>query len=197
MTSSQRRSAIVEAAVELFSRNGFRGTTTRELAASVGVTEPVLYRHFQTKRALYDAILEAKLKEDPADIERELEAYSVAGDNRAYFTRLAGLLLDWHLKDPRYPRLLMFSALEDHELSRLFYEKCVAIFYQMVTRHLEREMQKGIFRKVDPVVAARSLVGMIVHHGNIYAIHCPGMLQGSRETVVNTVVDMFLFGMTK
>jgi hypothetical protein len=50
---------------------------------------------------------------------------------------------------------------------------------------------------MDPVVAARSFVGMIVHHGNIYAVHCPGMLQGSPETVVNTVVDVFLFGMTK
>ena len=197
LTAAQRRAAIIETAVDLFSKNGFRGTTTRELAAAVGVSEPVLYQHFDTKQALYSAILETKTNEDPAELEQELEAYSQAGDNRAYFGRLAGVLLDWHLKDPRYPRLLMFSALEDHELSRLFYERHVAFFYQMITRHMERQMEQGVFRQVDPLLAARSFVGMVVHHGTIYAIHCPGSLQGGRDQIVSTVVDIFLSGMSK
>jgi AcrR family transcriptional regulator len=196
MSAAQRKAAIVDAAIDLFSQRGFRGATTRELAASVGVSEPVLYQHFATKRALYDAILEAKTNEMPVDTEMELEKLSKAGDNRALFRRLAGLLLDWYLQDPRYARLLMFSALEAHELSRLFYDRHVACFYEWVTAHLKREMKKGVFRKVDPLLAARSFAGMLVHHGTIFAIYRPGELHGGRDAVVETVVTLFLSGIT-
>jgi AcrR family transcriptional regulator len=197
MTAAQRRAAIVETAIDLFSKHGFRGTTTRELAAAVGVSEPVLYQHFETKRALYEAIIESQSLGEVEKVVPELRALSEAGDNRAYFTRLAGLLLDWHLKDPRYCRLLMFSGLENHELSRLFYERCVAVFYELVTQHLDREVKKGVFREVDSLLTARSFVGMVVHHGTIFAIHCPGALQGSRDGIVETVVSIFLNGISK
>ena len=62
MSSEERRAAIVHAACRLFAERGFRGTTTRELAAAVGVTEPVLYEHFRTKRDLYSAIIGEKAK---------------------------------------------------------------------------------------------------------------------------------------
>lgn len=58
LSSSARRAAILDEAVKLFSEKGFRGVTTRELAAAVGVTEPVLYQHFETKRDLYRALIE-------------------------------------------------------------------------------------------------------------------------------------------
>lgn len=196
MSAAQRKAAIVDAAIDLFAKSGFRGTTTRELAAAVGVSEPVLYRHFTTKRALYDAILEAKTKETPADAEMELQKLSQTGDNRALFRRLAGLLLDWYLKDPRHARLLMFSALEEHELSRLFYERQVACFYDWITGHLEREMKKGVFRPMNPLLAARSFAGMLVHQGMVYAIYRPGDLHGGREAVIDTVVNLFLDGIT-
>jgi AcrR family transcriptional regulator len=196
MSAPERRAAIVEAAINLFSSQGFRGATTRQLAAAVGVSEPVLYQHFATKRALYDAILEAKTHEFREDTETELEAYSKAGDDRAFFTRLAGLLLDWYIKDPRYARLLMFSALEHHELSGLFFERHVVTFYQVVVSHLERQMKRGKIRKTDPLLAARAFAGMISHQGTIYAVYCPGTLPGGRDAIIKTVVDIFLKGIS-
>jgi AcrR family transcriptional regulator len=194
MPASQRREAIVDAAIDLFSKYGFRGATTRELAAAVGVTEPVLYQHFETKRALYDAILETRCKDHPLHLEQEFDALSEAGDNQALFRRLAELLLDWYLEDPRYARLMMFSALERHELAQLFYERQVVLFYGWITKHLQQQMDQGVFRKLDPMLVARSFAGMIAHHGLIYAIYCPGMIQGSRQAVIETVVNLFLNG---
>jgi AcrR family transcriptional regulator len=191
-----RKSVILDAAIELFSSNGFRGTTTRELAAAVGVSEPVLYQHFSTKRDLYSAILERQVFVSPAQLERELETYSKAGDNRSFFTRLARMGIDWYCDDPRYARLLMFSALERHELSDLFYERHVAVFYRWVTRHLNRQMRRGGIRKVNALLAARSFAGMIVHHGLIFAVLRPGEMAGSRQQIVDTVVGIFLNGLS-
>ena len=58
MTATERRAAIIQAAMKLFSERGFRGTTTREIASAVGVSEPVLYQHFPSKGDLYTAIIE-------------------------------------------------------------------------------------------------------------------------------------------
>jgi len=54
----ERRHLIVEAAGRLFGEHGYDGTRLDDVAAAAGVTKPVLYRHFDDKRALYLALLE-------------------------------------------------------------------------------------------------------------------------------------------
>src|SRR6266404_2562166 len=53
MTAKDRKIAIVKAALPLFARKGFAETTTRDLAKAAGVSEPLLYKHFPSKEALY------------------------------------------------------------------------------------------------------------------------------------------------
>jgi AcrR family transcriptional regulator len=53
MQASERRRQLLEVAADLFARHGYRGTTTARLANAAGVTEPILYRHFENKRALF------------------------------------------------------------------------------------------------------------------------------------------------
>jgi len=57
LSGKERRTAIVEAVLPLFSKKGFQGATTKELAAAAGVSEALLYRHFPSKEALYEEIL--------------------------------------------------------------------------------------------------------------------------------------------
>jgi AcrR family transcriptional regulator len=54
----ERRQAVLETACQMFCRSSYRGATTAEIAREVGVSEPVLYRHFASKRELYLACLE-------------------------------------------------------------------------------------------------------------------------------------------
>lgn len=58
LPAEERRAALLEAACAIFSRGTYRSTTTAEIAKHAGVTEPVLYRHFPSKRDLYLACLE-------------------------------------------------------------------------------------------------------------------------------------------
>ncbi|MDQ2984929.1 MAG: TetR/AcrR family transcriptional regulator [Actinomycetota bacterium] len=59
MAAEERRAAVLETACRVFSRSSYRGATTAEIARESGVTEPVLYRHFPSKEALYLACLDA------------------------------------------------------------------------------------------------------------------------------------------
>src|SRR6476469_4096631 len=58
LSADDRRSAIIDAARTLFAANGFRGTGTSDIAAAAGCSEPVIYKHFASKQALFAAVLE-------------------------------------------------------------------------------------------------------------------------------------------
>jgi AcrR family transcriptional regulator len=59
LTAQQRKAAVVATACRVFSKSSYHGSTTAQIARETGVTEPVLYRHFASKRELYLACLEA------------------------------------------------------------------------------------------------------------------------------------------
>src|SRR5687768_18286979 len=63
MRGDERREQLIRVAIALFARNGFNGTTTKEIAAAAGVTEALIFRHFPNKDALYEAILKWKVEE--------------------------------------------------------------------------------------------------------------------------------------
>jgi AcrR family transcriptional regulator len=58
LPAKERKAAVLDCACGIFSSGSYRGTTTAEIAREAGVTEPVLYRHFASKRDLYLAVLE-------------------------------------------------------------------------------------------------------------------------------------------
>ena len=58
MPAAERRLDLIETAIRVFSEGSYRGTTTSEIAAAAGISEPILYRHFGSKGALYLAALD-------------------------------------------------------------------------------------------------------------------------------------------
>ena len=196
MKSEERRAAIVRSAIHLFAEKGFRGATTRELAAAAGVTEPVLYQHFRAKRDLYSAIIEAKAAE-VSEHAGELRQLAQSGDDRAFFGMMGDVILRRYEKDPELNRLLFFSSLERHELSDLFFERLYASFYQLVTGYIRRRIREGGFCKVNAEIAARGLIGMISYHG-LVALLFPGRFKvSSRRHVVDEMVGVFLGGIVR
>jgi len=193
MKGDQRRASIVAEAIRLFAEKGFRGATTRELAAALGVTEPVLYQHFKTKGELYTAIIETKAREG-VEKSSELARHMQADDDRALLRYLAGLILDHFEQDPAYSRLLLFSALEGHELAALFFEQQAVEFYNVVAGYFRRRIRAGALRGVDPQIAARSFIGMVSYHGQVQLLF-EAKVKMTRKKLVNQLVTVFLDGL--
>lgn len=197
MSSEERRAAIIQAAVRLFGERGFRGTTTRALAEAVGVTEPVLYEHFKSKRDLYWAIIEAKSRETMARGMALLKPYAEAGDDRAFFMRLAGFVLDSHSEQSgEYTRLQLYAALEEPELGALIYERQKE-GRELLARYIERRIQQRAFRPMDPALAARAFLGMVVHLGLLELLYHDDSLGNRRTQIAEGIVEIFLNGITQ
>src|SRR5271169_347973 len=115
-SAEDRRNQILEVACGLFARKGYNGATTRDIARGVGVNEALIFRHFSSKHELYWAVLDSTTRgvQSIAAMESELNA---SGDLHEVFAGIATGILDRRAKDPTLIRLLLYSALEAHELS--------------------------------------------------------------------------------
>ena len=196
LTGEERRRVIVEAAVALFSQKGFRGTTTKEIAAASGCSEATIFKHFSTKDELYSAILEAKSRIDETLAKA---AQAAAEKEDAGVFRAVGLeILTQTEQDPSLLRLLLFSALEGHELSHLFFESKVWRMHEFLRGYIEGRIADGAFQPVDPLLAARGFLGMVAHYLLIHEIF--GMKRRAGllpEHVVDTFVTLFLQGIRR
>lgn len=90
LSAEQRKAAVLDCACGIFSTGSYRGTTTAEIARKAGVTEPILYRHFDSKRHLYLAVLDEswrRLRElwEQTVAAEEDPAQWLATIGRAYF----------------------------------------------------------------------------------------------------------------
>ena len=191
---AERRLQILRAASQCFGTRGFHGTTTRDVAAAVGITEAALYRYFDSKEAMYRAILDERMSA-PNPI-AAVEAHAARDDDEAVFTGLLLALLAGVNSDPSFIRLLFYSALEGHQLAKPFHEKRVQRLREFLTGYLERRIRAGAFREVDPQLAARFFIGLFVDYAIV------GQVFGQRdvypqsvEEVSRTLVAIFLDGM--
>ena len=194
MSGEERRQQIIRTACKLFSEKGFRGVTTRELATAVGVTEPVLYEHFRTKRDLYSAMIEVKATEGMQKIEAISREFGQGSDDRGFFCQLGRLIAAWYRDDPVFVRLLLFSSLENHELKQLFHERS-GDFFKIVQSYIERRKKVGAFRSIRSDLAARAFFGMIAHYALTAFVFGFAPLPGGDEEVIDEMVDLYMKGL--
>jgi AcrR family transcriptional regulator len=161
--SDERRAQILRAATELFARQGFNGTTTREIADRVRVKETILFRLFPSKRDLYWAVIDEKCRERQSG--KMLEDLLVSEpDERKMFTALATGILERNTRDTTLTRLLLFSGLEEHELSERFFQTYITAYFETLANYIRRRIRDGVFRNVNPLLAARGFLGMIFNY---------------------------------
>ena len=151
------REAILRAAARLFAQKGFAGTSTRDIAAGVGITQPALYRHFETKHAIFLALVAtfvdpwvrvaAKLRNDPAPPSVRLAAL---------FGRMCNDLVD----SPYETGPMLFDpALSDPEMQVA--ERSFRRVVRVLTALIAEGVAAGEVRDLDAQVATATFLGLL------------------------------------
>jgi AcrR family transcriptional regulator len=83
LPAAERRQAIVCAALRVFASGSYAGTTTAEIAREAGISEPILYRHFASKRDIWFACLDAAWEEARAGLEKLIGQLAASSDAAA------------------------------------------------------------------------------------------------------------------
>lgn len=165
MTGGARRQQLIEVAIRLFSQKGFRGTTTKEIALAARVNEAIIFRHFPTKEDLYAATLDHKASQ--VRVEEGLEEFrkhAANDDDEGLFRALARRIIEHHSRDKEFMRLMLYSALEGHELARRFLEKQVKPINEFFYSYIARRQREGAFRRGSPKTFMHAFIGMVTNH---------------------------------
>jgi AcrR family transcriptional regulator len=198
MTAEDRRQQIVLIAAELFSQKGFRGTTTKEIAARAGVSEAIIFRHFATKDDLYAAILSFKIQQAGERLNTKLTEAARRKDDKAFFGSLAFEVLEFHCKDESFIRLLLYSALEGHDLSTFVFHSAARDFKERIHLYIQQRIADGAFRQINPEVAARAFIGMVLHQAEMCTIFkATDELKVSNKQIADRFVEIFLNGISE
>ena len=116
LPADERRALIVAAARSLFARNGFHATGTNEIAAAAGCSEPIIYRHFRSKQALFGAALEDAARQIRARVDAN-DALPGETPFDAYVRLMRDLIADPLFAEASRLRLLAVSLADDPEVN--------------------------------------------------------------------------------
>ena len=157
MTRAERKRQLVAQAKQLFVTLGYHATTTEKIAAAAGITEPVLYRHFESKKALFLEVLEeirtATLRRwhaETANLTDPLAKLHAIADMYLGTTRV-------HAVEFRIMHRTLVET-DDEEIVAL-----MRAFYldseDLLARVIAEGQQSGVFRRsLDPRVGAWELI---------------------------------------
>ncbi|HWC99261.1 MAG TPA: TetR/AcrR family transcriptional regulator [Candidatus Sulfopaludibacter sp.] len=162
--AEERRRQLLETALDFFSRRGFGGTTTKEIAAAAGVTEAIVFRHFPSKQALYQAVLD-NCHESPEMLEwlAQTKTCMEQNDDAGLLREIARKILETHRRDSRLHRVLLFAALEGHEQGLAHHRQISIPVYSQLCQYIQRRQREGKLLDYDCGIILVAIAGMASH----------------------------------
>lgn len=173
LKAAERREQLLDCAAGIFARFGYARATTAQLAKAAGVTEPIIYRHFKSKRDLFVALVERTGHRTLEQWERDL------ADAETPAERLARLIGDNPMVSPEgrdaYRVFLQaISEVEDEEIKDAV-SGHIDTVHAFIRDELLRAQQGGaVSERFSAVVLAWTLISMGLGYGALTALGIEG-----------------------
>jgi AcrR family transcriptional regulator len=191
---SETRDRILKAALKLFARRGYDGTTTKDLAEAAGVAEGTLFRHFETKKAILVQVATDGWVEILTDLLTEL---SEMGSYKAVAQVMKRRML--HLQQNADLLRVCFMEVQFHEdLRDRIQTDVIEKMTDVAEVFFQTAMDQGIYRKMDARLVARVFLGMFAISGfsqttltdpNATVVELKEMAEGISEIFLNGVLE--------
>ncbi|MGD8318950.1 MAG: TetR/AcrR family transcriptional regulator [Gemmatimonadota bacterium] len=187
-----RPEEILQAAMDIFAERGLSGARVEDIAEAAGVSKGTLYLYFSGKEELFKEAVRAKVR-------RTLDVLAEAAPPGEPVRRLRRFVdAYWaHLRAPSFGSLYRVVLSELHhfpELMRFYAEEVSGHVMGLTVEIITQGIEEGSFRPVDPAVASRMLVGVIVQHAVWTSRRelFPYLGERSDETLVSEIKEFLL-----
>jgi len=191
LPAAQRREQLLDVAAQLFSSKGYAGATTAQIAKEAGVTEPIIYRHFKSKRDLFVALIERTGRQTLELWEADL------GKSENPAIRLARLLGENPMVSTDGQvgyRVMLQSVSEiDDPLIHAAVSEHMAALHAFITREIVRAQENGqVEARFSAEVLGWVLVNIGMGYGVLEAMGVPGHGRDSDGVSVREVLARIL-----
>lgn len=183
--------AILETARELFLKNGYAATSTRDIANAIGITQPALYHHFKDKEVIFLAVITTV----GAEVKEGIEAILAREDATPLeqLTDVSILLTHKHPADVFTLIHTSFKALSHEHIGQL-----AGVFANDYAQPIQAVFEQPAMRlqtDVTPKMAANFYLTSLSPLFNSF--HRIGDPQADERTRVQTLLKMILFGVAQ
>jgi AcrR family transcriptional regulator len=185
------RDKILKAAQKLFARNGYDGTTTKELAEKAGIAEGTLFRHFTNKKAILVEVATQGWIELLTDLLTELsEMASYEAISQMMYKRMLRLGENYDMMR------VCFMEVQSHpDLRDRIQSEVVDKMTSVAEAFFQTAMERGVYRQMNPRVIAQVFLGMFVVAGFSHeTISQPGASPQEMKDMAEGLADIFLNG---
>jgi AcrR family transcriptional regulator len=185
------RDKILKAAQKLFARNGYDGTTTKELAEKSGIAEGTLFRHFPNKKAILVEVATQGWVDLLTDLLTELsEIASYEAISQVMYKRMLRLGDNYDMM-----RVCFMEVQLHQDLRERIQSEVVEKMTDVAEAFFQTAMERGVYRKMNPRVIAQVFLGMFVVAGFSHeTIAQPGASPAEVKEMAEGLADIFLNG---
>ncbi len=157
---------IVQAAVQLFSHQGFNGTSTREIARLADVNEATLFRYFARKQDLFWAAVQMQIEK--IRVRRPLQA---ALEQKSSPEVVIPLIVEFLVQivafHPELTRLLYFSFLELRAGAEEACKRQFGPIFDSMVEYVANCVERGLIQSWDPAMTVIAIGTMVISHRDI------------------------------
>ena len=155
--AADRPREILDAALTVFVEKGFAATKLDDVAVAAGISKGLLYRYFDNKAELFKEVIRQTLVTTIRDVgDRARASESAVAALDVFLAQLSAVA-----KDPRrsaIPKLIISESGSFPELAVFYLSEVIGPGVQQLTGLIHRGVESGEFRKVDPDLAAKSII---------------------------------------
>jgi len=193
LPAALRREQLLDVAAELFSVKGYAGATTAQIAKVAGITEPIIYRHFKSKRDLFVALIERTGRQTLEQWEVELEGVDDPSARLAKIINENPMVSE---KGRKGYRVLLQSISEvDDQLIHKAVSDHMTRLHAFITREIERAQEAHkVTTRFSAGVLAWVLVNVGMGYGVLTAMGVPGHGFDASGVHVKDVLGRILVG---
>jgi len=169
LPAAQRREQLLDTAAKLFAVHGYAGATTSQIAKAAGITEPIIYRHFQSKRDLFIALIERTGEATIKLWEHELRE---ATDPAQRVARLIGANPMTANKGRGIYRVIVqaMTEVEDPKIQEAL-DRHVGRLHEFLTTEIRQAQETGrVSKRFSPEITAWALIDTGLGYGVLSAM---------------------------
>ncbi|MEM1369954.1 MAG: TetR/AcrR family transcriptional regulator [Cyanobacteria bacterium P01_H01_bin.15] len=190
-TEVSTRERILQAALSLFARQGYDGTTTRDLAAAAQVAEGTLFRHFANKKAILMEVVTAGWVDILTDLLTEL---SEMGSYKAIAQVMRRRMLNFR-HNSELLRVCFLEAQFHPELREQVQREVINKMSDVAEAFFQTAMDRGIYRQANPRIVALVFLGMFTITGFSHDAVNPNFSSPQAlQDMAEGISDIFLHG---